>query len=722
MGMWDSFKEAIGFRSKKVEEASASARDPKKTAVKKLGQAIKEGGGGDFEDSPVDLEEVQRAYHTDSYIRRAIDKYAGLMFKQGWDFNGKNEAAVEYVWTRFKLMAEGTGKPIDALFAQAAFDFVLFGNAFLVKARAKGSAAGATGVNAVGYTGNQPIAGYFVLPATTMKVSRDDLGQIVGYEQDVGGGSAVTFKKEDVVHLMYRQPTGRAYGVPMVYNVLDDVQILRQLEENVARLVYRNLFPLYAYQVGLDKPGFEATDDEIDDIRDQIRDMPMDGGIVIPERHNISVVGAGNAAIDAEPYLRYYRQRVFTGLGVSDSVMGIGDTANKSTSDNQAADLFDGVKEFQRVFAEQMQQFIINEILFEGGFDPTLNVDDEVKFYFEEIELDAKIKKENHVTQMFTQNVITHEEMRAAIGLDPVTDEGRLYFNMVTGSLAQQAADNAMAQAQASASQQAANNAGNNKDQPANQSGKQSSPGKAKASDEGQKVAISEKVEEKVLTESNEVVTLTTELQIDSYVESMTRFWNSLTDDTVSMIRAGKPFDQVRGFALELTRQSLRGQNRQYINSAMMKGLYSGREELQKPGRSNLSLTFAVEEIIQKGERYVNRLLDDMTHLLEAAYKEEKLEDKLAKARGAFDSNKYRLSFIATTELYRAYNYGRATAAKEAGLETVGVVHHEGCDQCVEKQGQVVLADMNLIDAVPPHHPNCTCLIKLNMPTEEVPG
>jgi hypothetical protein len=721
VGLWDSFKEAIGIRrTAKVEEAGAAARDPKKTAIKKLGQAVTSGGSGSgFEDNPVDLNEIQRAYHTDSYIRRAVDKYAGLMFKQGWDFNGKNDAAVEYVNTRLKLMAEGTGKPIDQLLGQLAFDFVLFGNAYLVKARAKGSQAGATGVQATGYTSNQPIAGYFILPPTTMKVSRDATGTILGYEQDVGGGSAVSFKKEDIVHLVYRQPTGRAYGVPLIYNVMDDVQILRQLEENVARLVYRNLFPLYQYQVGLDKPGFEATDEEIEDIREQIRDMPMDGGIVVPERHNITVVGANGSAIDASPYLAYYRQRVFTGLGVSDTVMGVGGTANKSTSDNQAADLFDAVKDFQQAFQQQMQQYVFNEILFEGGFDPTLNPDDEVTFFFEEIELDAKTKKENHIVQLFMQNAITHEEMRQMMGLDPVADETRLMFNMVTGALAQQAADNALAQAAAKGTA-SAGASGANKDKPANQHGTKSSPGKPKADLEPANGTLSEKVDEKVLTESSVMVNLTTELQISSYKESMKKFWTSLSEDVVQMIKAGRSFDQVRGFAVEIVRQSLRGQNRQYVSSAMMKGLSHGREETKTPGQSKLSLTFAVEQIVQKGDKYVNRLVDDMTKLLASAYTETDMQERVARAIGAFNSNEYRLSFIAQTELYRAYNYGLAIAAKDAGLDTVDVVHEHDCEECKDKQGQVVLTDTNLMDVLPPHHPNCECLVKLNMPAEEV--
>jgi hypothetical protein len=711
--MWDSLKEAIGL-GKKVKVEEAAARDPKKTAIKKVGQAIKGSGSGagGFEDSPIDLEEVQAAYHTDSYIRRAIDKHVGLMFKNGWDFNGKNDKATEYVWTRLKLMEEGTSKPLDELLDQLAFDFVLFSNAYLVKARAKGGAM-AQGVQAAGYTGKQPVAGYFILPPATVKVARDDLGNITGYEQDTGGGNTVTFKTEDIIHLKYRQPTGRAYGVPMIYNVMDDVKILRQLEENVARLVYRNLFPLYTYQVGLDKPGFEATDEEIEDIREQIRDMPMDGGIVIPERHNISVVGSGSAAIDASPYLTYYRQRVFTGLNVSDTVMGIGGTANRSTSDNQAADLFDGVKEYQRSFATQLQQQVINELLFEGGYDPTLKPEDEVLFYFEEIELDAKIKRDNYLTQMFTQNVITHEEMRQLMGLDPVADESRLYFNMVTAALAQQAADNAVQQAQQS--QQAANNAGQNKNQPTNQNGTKTSPGKPKAS-------VSEKVEEKVLTETSKVVTLTTELPIKGYEESMTKFWGILADDVVSRVKRGDSLNEIKAFAIELTRQSLKSKTRQYITSAMMKGLANGREELKQPGQKTTTVNFAVSQVAKESEKYVNRIIDDVIHLVTAAQKKEAVEDQLANIRGAFNSNQYRLSFMAKTELLRAYNYGLAIAAKESGLEEIHTAGTEkACKECDTKNKQsIVLTAHNLIDVIPPHHPNCDCLVQLNISAEEV--
>lgn len=153
---------------------------------------------------------------------------------------------------------------------------------------------------------------------------------------------------QKIWYFTYRKPSGRAYGIPFIFNALDDVKLLRQIEENVARLIYRNLFPLYLYKVGIDKPGFEATDEEIETLREEIRNIPVDGALVVPERHNIEVVGSQGQAIDANGYLKYFRQRVFSGLGVSDTIMGISDTANKSTSDNQSSDLNDSVKDFQK--------------------------------------------------------------------------------------------------------------------------------------------------------------------------------------------------------------------------------------------------------------------------------------------------------------------------------------------------------------------------------------
>lgn len=701
--MWEHIRKTIRqLFGRPLQEAP---RDPKKIAVKQLGQAIKGRGSGEFENPNVDLDEIFRAYHTDSYIKRAVDKYADLMFKNSWDIIGRNVKATQYVWTRLKFMAEATGIPTDEFLYRIAHDLVLFGNAFVIKARQK-TKVPIPGVNAQGYTGKQPVAGYFALPPTTVTIARDETGKVLGYQQSVDGGTPIDIKPEDMIHFAYKRPTGYAYGVPFVYNVLDDVKILRQIEENVARLIYRNLFPLYMYQVGLDKPGFEATDEEIEEIRNQIRDMPMDGGIVVPERHNIKVIGAEGNAIDASEYLKYFRQRVFSGLGVSETVMGIGGTANKSTSDNQAADLFDGVKEFQRVFAETFQHHVINELLFEGGFDPIANPDDEVKFVFNEIQLDAKIKKENHAVQLFLQGAITHEEMRAMMGLDPVTDESRLYFNMV-GTVG--------------VSHQSAANAGANDNQPENQYGKKNSPGNPKR-ESTPHFPVSEKIEENVLTERSGMVTLTSELNVSAYAASLEQTWNRLRDDVVQIAKSGREPSFAKGFGIEVARQVLRQYSRRYVYDALAKGLESGNQELSSSvPLTNLSFLSSVERVLQMSESHIHRLLEDVHRLLQQAWEEKDEAQKIQRILASFDSNRYRLSFIAKTELYRAYHIGRAMVAKEMGVTSVSVQAEGSCEKCKQKAETVIALDTpDWMEQLPPHHPNCECGITLAAATKEV--
>ncbi|MES9681835.1 hypothetical protein ABWK22_02720 [Gottfriedia acidiceleris] len=691
-----------GVRLRTVNEApSATKRDPKKIAVKRLGQAIKSaGGGGDFENSPVDLAEIGRAYYTDSYIRRAVDKHSQLMFKNGWEITGKNDQAVEYVWTRLKLMAEATSQSVDSLLQEVSDNLILYGNAYVVKARAK-SGGLPSGITAAGYTSKQPISGYFVLSSPDVTISRDETGKVLAYEETVGsGGKGVQHKPEDIIHFAYRRPSGRAYGVPFIFNALDDVKLLRQIEENVARLIYRNLFPLYLYKVGLDKPGFEASDEEIENLREEIRNIPVDGALVVPERHNIEVVGSQGQAIDANGYLKYFRQRVFSGLGVSDTIMGISDTANKSTSDNQSADLNDSVKDFQKTFSDIAKFAIINELLFEGGYDPVMNPDDEVDFVFNEIEFDAKIKRENHVIQMFMQNSITFEEMRQYLGLDTAPDESRLYVNMFSV-----ATGNAAADSQGAASQ------GNNKDQPENQHGKQTSPGKPKTSEAGTKSGpVSENTK---LTESDQLVNLSESLQIGSFKEKIEQHWSVAMEDVQVRVSKNEDVENITSFTTGLVGQLINEQVHPFVERSF---LYGFQEGLIQIGNSLTKLQPGdVQVAVGKHSQSFEKLMKDITRSVSVCYEKE---TPAAHITHAFTANRYRIGFIAKRIAYEAYNYGVALAAERAKKDRVYVQHKPNCcKQCLSAPSEILLSD-GWRTQIPPHHTNCECKIVLT--TKEV--
>jgi SPP1 gp7 family putative phage head morphogenesis protein len=154
----------------------------------------------------------------------------------------------------------------------------------------------------------------------------------------------------------------------------------------------------------------------------------------------------------------------------------------------------------------------------------------------------------------------------------------------------------------------------------------------------------------------------------------------------------------------------------------MSKGIVDAQTELGKPiPMGAFNVQSETEKVIAQTNSLLERLMSDMSGLFDKAIRENSETDRVANVIGAFNSNEYRLSFIANTELYRAYNYGKATAAKTAGLTTVEVTSGDKCDKCVEKKGQpFVLTEDSLLEKVPPFHPNCTCVVTLHNPDKEV--
>lgn len=666
---------------------SEAASSKKNNVLKKIGLAFvtgSKGGRATFEGPQgFDFEEIEKAYLTDSYIRGATDKYVDFMFKAGWDVAGKNPAAVEYINLRLAAMAQATMIPSEELLIEIAEELIKYHNVFIVKARASNSYSFPPGIRVSPLDGKKPVAGYFVLPTATISIARETNGTVKKYQQDIAGGDKIEFKPEDVIHIAIDRQPGRAFGFPFLWEVLDDVKLLRQLEELTDRMIYKNIFPLMVYQVGLEKEGLQSTDDEIEEVREILGELTLDGGIVLPERHNIKVVGAEGAALQVGEYLKYFEERVFTGLGVSGTLMGRGDTANRSTSDNIDAVFKDRIKAYQKILAVFINAFMMNELLVEGGFDPVLNIQDKVEFRFKEIDFDSKIKEENHAIQKFTQNAITHEELRNILGLDPVTDEGRLYFNMITASLNAQAAQEKA---------ESANAAGQNKNQPTNQHGTKTSPKKK------------ENLNESLNT-----------INIEDIFTSLNIRWEMAKSEVISIItKKGNLTEKNIGLIANMTSQSMRSILEKNVGNAYIKGIEEFNMQSQKT--SNVGYGYNVQHLNDEAAKKLNKLAEDLVkQVLIAKDKGEAISDKAANVAGAFNALKYRLKFIINSETYKAYNLGFSKAARDAGVKELEVSNSDNCeDGCLANGSKSI----NLYtDNLPPFHPNCQC--KLILPTKE---
>ena len=422
------FKELLPAAPESRDASSGGQRELASEFIKQI--VYKTNDDNDFEEPDFDMEDIENAYNTDSYVRQGVDQYVDQIFKEGYSFYGKDVNTVEYLKLRLQYIAEATETPTNQFLMDIAEDLVKYGNCMIVKSRSNDVNLLPQGVNVQGLGGKDPVVGYFCANPSTMTVMRDEHGVITKWKQETDAGEQ-EFNPEDVIHFYYKRPKGNAYGTSFLVPVLDDIRALRQAEENVLKMMYRNIYPFHHVKVGTeDQPG---TEKEVDKIIEEINNMDVEGGIVTTERVTITPI-ASDKVIDAEPYLRYMEDRVFSGMGIPAIMWGRGDTANRSTGDNMTSEMADRIRAITKIIEMFFNSFIVKELLMEGGYDPVLNPDQVAELKFHDNDVDVKIKKEVHAIYKYEHNAITEDEMRELLGMDPIadTDREKLFVELIT--------------------------------------------------------------------------------------------------------------------------------------------------------------------------------------------------------------------------------------------------------------------------------------------------
>ena len=392
-------------------------------------------GRSNFEPSPYDFDRIIQAVDTDSYVKQSVGKYKDLFWKEGWQIVGENPEAVAYLYQRIDYMEMAMKRPFLDFLIDLSDQLFKFANVFIVKARADLSEYFPTKLNPISST--QPVVGYYLIPTEQTRILRDKHNRPKSYQQQT---DPLTYAPTDrdpvwsadrIIHLFFDRKPGRAFGTPFLSNVLDDVVALRQMEEDIQNLVHRELFPLYKYRIGTaDQP---AEPEEIDQAAAEIENLRAEGGLILPFRHDVDVIGANNAALDASAYLDHFKERVAIGLGVAPHHLGMSmGGGNRAMTERLDTALYDKIKQYQKQFAEMVRVHILNELLFEGGFDPLVNpitsdVSDRCYFKFNEIDVDTQVKKETHIVQKYVNSLISLPEARIQLGIDADVDTEELF-------------------------------------------------------------------------------------------------------------------------------------------------------------------------------------------------------------------------------------------------------------------------------------------------------
>lgn len=378
-----------------------------------------------------DFTEVEIAQDVSPLLSRAVQKKVDRFLVAGYEFSGKNDKTLKYIKRRILEIELATRKPFKQLLVDTVSEIVKHNNCLWEKVRSKRSAPSATVSN--------PIAGYYIIPMRNLEILRNQAGELKAIKQRVGNEERI-IRRENLVHFYKGKKPGFSLGTPEYNAVLEDISLLRRIEENVEDLIEQNLFPLFHYTVGTDlMPETQGPDGELESVRlrKMIEYMPSNSVLITDHRHNVKAIGSEGRALQIQSYLDYFKSRTLIGLGVSSLDLGESGDANRSTASTLSKGLMLDVEALQQTVAMFINFYVLNQLLLEGPFGlDALLPENRVEISFGVIDTEQRLKIENQAVQLYNNNLLTHREARAMMSLDILEDWDDTQFKLTAEPLA----------------------------------------------------------------------------------------------------------------------------------------------------------------------------------------------------------------------------------------------------------------------------------------------
>ena len=366
----------------------------------------------EYNDMEYDLSEHSRIIDTEAFVTAAFRKKRQLILKNGFELNSENEKNLKYVQKRLEEFEFVTSQSFRDFVAEIVENMVNFNNCFILKYRKEESSSGLLRELPNGKE-FKPIAGLFTLAAPTIDTAtHPKTGQIVKYRHRITERFSKQFKPTDIYHIFENKRVGVTIGTPPLESVKDDIIILRGIEQDAESMIHRHANPIIQVQVGTDDSPARILGDgtsEVDLYSSIIEHMAENGGISTPHRVNVKMLGAESQALRLETYLEYFKNRVLTGLCISEIDLG---GSSKGDSDVASNSLKEEVRSYQDCISNFITNYIFNELLLESPMYSSrffVPENERVVLKFIEPDLDKRIKIESHYLNLFVSGLINKE-------------------------------------------------------------------------------------------------------------------------------------------------------------------------------------------------------------------------------------------------------------------------------------------------------------------------
>ena len=405
---------------------------------------------------------------------------------------------------------------------------------------------------------------------------------------------------------------------------------------------------------------------------------------------------------------------------------------NRATAQTMSQNLINSVKDIQRTVEIFINHFVVTELLLESdfNFDP-LDEENVVRLVFSEIDIDAKVKKENHYTDMFNKNMVTQDEARSEIGREPLEiptgretendqyldekykDWYRTFWKLIDEpkTLIQAVDEPASPVAQAAVTSASLDI---NKQNVAEGQKQQAAKAKLEANlKKGIEAAKGQRGTAVRVKNFQDGVVQETFSQLKTYmIDTVSKSNITSAGSPTGSSLIDKWFRDITNTAVNKVIASFQSK----CMSQFVEGYDSERGATEAGNPSYLRSTRMGRNILKKRvDRYINRLRGDIERKVSKCFDDVgslTKEDCIEHIRATFDSYLYRARFIEDVEERKAFNIGRLAALRDKGYATYEIENAENaCDRCKHYSGRKTAISFSNVGDIPPFHSSCRCKI-----------
>lgn len=367
-----------------------------------------------YNDMEYDLSETARIIDTESIVATCFRKKRQRIVQNGYQFECDKQKNIDYIQNRIAEIEYVTSQSFTSLVSEIAENLVNFNNCFLLKLRREDSSSGL--VRKDGNSDLKPIAGIYALAAPTIDTAADKkTGTIKRYRHRIQEQYSRQFSPKDIYHIYFNKRVGITIGTPPLEAVKDDIILLRSIEQDVEALIHRHANPFALVTVGTDSQPARILGDgssEIDVYSQLINNMDESGGACVPHKVKVQYIGAESQALRLEGYLGIFRNRVLTGLAMSEVDLGSAVGVGGSSADAVTTSMKEDIRALQSTIEDYITNNIFHELLLESPMYKKVQYvpqNERVRFVFIEADIDKQIKVESHYLQLFLSGLITKE-------------------------------------------------------------------------------------------------------------------------------------------------------------------------------------------------------------------------------------------------------------------------------------------------------------------------